>query len=97
MLRGLERFTGPVLVLISERDLTAAEFVLLCREDPRWQQASARSGVQMVTLAGADHTFSSRAALDDATERCVAWLRSALPVTFEEERAVVAGRTGGEA
>jgi len=95
MLRGLQQFAGPVLVLISERDLTAAEFVSLCRDDVRWQRARARTGVSMVCLAGADHTFSSRGALDDATSRCLAWLQKALPVDRENRR--LASRVRSEA
>jgi uncharacterized protein len=96
MLRGLQGFAGPVLMLISENDLTAAEFVSLCREDRRWQKASARDGVQMVSLAGADHTFSSRVALDDATARCVSWLRAALPAAVDD-RVVRSPRVRSEA
>jgi uncharacterized protein len=82
MLRGMQRFSGPVLVLISEQDLTAAEFTTLCRDDAAWRKVVAQGHVQTTTLAGADHTFSSRRDLDAATERAVTWLREAVsPVT----------------
>jgi uncharacterized protein len=75
MLEGFAAFTGPVLVLISERDLTAAEFVNLCDGSPQWRKALERSNVRVVRLAGADHTFSGRSALDTATNHCLEWLR----------------------
>lgn len=70
---GLTSFMHPVLLLISERDLTAAEFMTLCESDA-WRQALSRSSVQVVHLPGADHTFSSRSALDLATSHCIGWL-----------------------
>jgi hypothetical protein len=81
--------------LISERDLTAAEFVALCRDDAEWRRASERASVQTATLAGADHTFSTRAALEEATARCVSWLEAALPVPAAEH--AVRRRAGSEA
>lgn len=74
MLEGLIGFEGPVLLLISERDLTAREFEDLCRDDPSWRRASGRPSVSKTTLAGADHTFSTREALEEATEACRHWL-----------------------
>lgn len=76
MLAGFAAFSGPVLVLISERDLTAAEFVNLCAESPSWRAALERSNVRVVNLPRADHTFSTRSALDAATNHCVEWLRA---------------------
>jgi exosortase A-associated hydrolase 1 len=73
MRSGFSSFVRPVLLLISERDLTAAEFMTLCESDP-WRGALARNSVQVVRLAGADHTFSSRNALDLATRHCLEWL-----------------------
>lgn len=76
---GLTSFIRPVLLLISERDLTAAEFMTLCESDA-WRQALTRSSVQVVRLAGADHTFSSRNALDLATRHCLEWLAARIAV-----------------
>jgi exosortase A-associated hydrolase 1 len=77
MLSGLRAFEKPVLVLISERDLTAREFVDLCRTDKAWQKATARSNVRVVDLHGADHTFSTRSDLGAATDATLAWLENA--------------------
>jgi exosortase A-associated hydrolase 1 len=58
MLGGLERFTGKVLFILSEQDLTAQEFLSLVEHDKRWQKQIARSSVSLHRVAGADHTFS---------------------------------------
>lgn len=78
MYQGLGDFERPVMVLISGRDLTAAEFVTLCNEDPRWKRLLSRSNVCLVRLDEADHTFSGRLMLASAIESCAAWLHSAL-------------------
>lgn len=74
MLDGLESFTRPVLVLTSERDLTAQEFVDRCRDDDAWRRASTRTNLQRLALAGVDHTFSTPGAVAAATSVCVEWL-----------------------
>lgn len=56
--RDLMAFEGPVLLMISGEDLTAAEFVDATRSCPRLRQGMSRRSVQTVELAGADHTFS---------------------------------------
>ena len=74
MLYGLRAFRGPMLLLISENDLTAQEFVAYRAASRDWQQLAGRRDVRTVNLPGADHTFSSRTALDAATRSCVEWL-----------------------
>jgi exosortase A-associated hydrolase 1 len=72
---GLERFGGPVLILLSENDLVARQFADLCRDSPVWRAAVARDNVSVQHLAGADHTFSGKAALSAATTACLDWLQ----------------------
>jgi exosortase A-associated hydrolase 1 len=86
MLAGLRAFDRPIQVLISERDLTAQEFVDRCRTDGGWRQAMARPNVRVLDLPGADHTFSSRGDLTAATEATVALL----------ERVVAGGAAGSD-
>lgn len=73
---GLQQSALPVLVAMSERDLTAREFDDLVNSDESWRRALSHRGVQIVRLAGADHTFSERATLDAATACFGEWLRS---------------------
>jgi exosortase A-associated hydrolase 1 len=67
MRAGLAAFQGPVLLLLSERDLTAREFSGLCAASAAWTELTARRNVRVQALAGADHTFSQRASLELAT------------------------------
>jgi uncharacterized protein len=76
MRRGLAALDVPLLVLISERDLTAQAFVDLCSADPMWRSAMSAPNVSVVRLQAADHTFSGAAALRSATEACLQWLRN---------------------
>ena len=76
MRRGIEATHYPILVLISEHDLTASAFEGLRESDPRWRVALSPPRVATVRLRDADHTFSTRAALSSATEECKRWLAS---------------------
>ena len=78
MLAGLSTFSGAVLVQVSGHDLTAAEFMDLCRSDDRWRAALDRRNVVVRRYEGADHTFAAAGALDAAVADCTAWL-NALP------------------
>ena len=74
MLGGLERYTAPMLLLLSGQDLTAREFEDWCENTPAWRTAFARAGVERVDMPGADHTFSMRADLDQVNAVIAAWL-----------------------
>ncbi len=74
MLEGLGRFQGRVLLLVSGRDLTAAEFTDLCGTDDRWRAALARSGVERRDYPESDHTFSDALGLAASVEHCTSWL-----------------------
>jgi exosortase A-associated hydrolase 1 len=74
MLKGCMNFRGQILLLISGRDLTAAEFANLCKRSDRWSQATRRGGVEIQRLDQADHTFSTRSDLERANALCVDWL-----------------------
>lgn len=74
MRRGVAAFSGPVLVQESEHDLTAAEFADLRAGDTGWQSIAARPTTTCHRVAGADHTFSTRAALASATADLLQWL-----------------------
>jgi exosortase A-associated hydrolase 1 len=74
MLAGLCGFQGGVLILLSEQDLVARQFEQLCRDHPEWSRAIRRPSVTVRDVAGADHTFSERAALDGVSRDCAQWL-----------------------
>ena len=78
MLDGLSGFRHPTLLLVSGRDLVAAEFLDLCRADPHWQAALERRDVELRRYESADHTLAVPGTLERATADCTAWL-DALP------------------
>ena len=80
MAGGLEAFPDPVLLLLSERDLTAREFVDHARADPRWRALLARERVSRHEVAEADHTFSTARWRREVEDRTLSWIRSALAV-----------------
>lgn len=78
MTKGLEAFAGPVLILLSERDLTAKEFVEFARSEPRWRALLARRNVERHDVADADHTFSTARARSEVEDRTLSWIRQTL-------------------
>lgn len=61
MTRALSSFQGPVLVVLSENDYTAKEFLQYARDDDDLRGALGRSNVGKEIVFEADHTFSSTA------------------------------------
>ena len=78
MLDGFAKFTGPVLLLMSGRDLTAREFDEYAAADPRWRELLHRPSVRRVDIANADHTFSATESRLEAEQATVEWLRERL-------------------
>ena len=76
---GLQGFDGANLILISEHDLTAAEFVDLCETDRRWKQTVHKKNTQFQNVSGADHTLARREKLAYVNSIMVDWLRELDP------------------
>jgi exosortase A-associated hydrolase 1 len=79
MRRSLETFDGNLMVIASEQDLTASEFVDLWSSDGRWRDV--RASTTFLALDGADHTLSSRADLARFCSAVCDWLGSQLNAT----------------
>ena len=75
MARAWARFEGPRLLLLSENDLTAQEFVETCRSEDSWKQALALRPPTQIQLAGADHTCSSSASQQALEAATVGWIK----------------------
>jgi uncharacterized protein len=69
-------FDGAILLLLSEQDLTAQEFVEFSAADGQFQKAFKRCAPRRVVLADADHTCSSPAAQRAAEQATADWLRA---------------------
>ncbi len=72
-----KRFAGPVLLVLSGRDLTADEFREAVKSDEQWRQLLDDKRVTNVELKDADHTFSSAAWRAEVEEQTLAWLKLA--------------------
>ncbi|WP_026435365.1 hydrolase 1, exosortase A system-associated [Acidovorax sp. JHL-9] len=59
MAQGWEAFAGPILLLLSERDLTALEFVEHANTRGSWAGWSRKAALTRHTLPLADHTCST--------------------------------------
>jgi exosortase A-associated hydrolase 1 len=75
MNQGWRRMQGRMLVVLSGNDLTAREFVDFCRARPEWA-AAVQVGADCLEVAGADHTFSSRASKTTVERATLDWLRA---------------------
>jgi exosortase A-associated hydrolase 1 len=76
LVAGLAASAIPVLVILSGKDLTAAEFLEAMRDGDRWPKIGANGRLTRRDLEEANHTFSSyrwRAQVEDWT---VDWLES---------------------
>ena len=71
MADGLRRFEGRVLVILSEKDLTAREFEETVTRSAAWRKLLAQKRVSSLRLGHADHTFSRR----EWCDRVAAWTR----------------------
>jgi exosortase A-associated hydrolase 1 len=76
---ALRGFAGPVLVVLSEHDLTAREFRDYARSAVRWRGVLERTNVTCVDVAGADHTFSTAKWRDQVESGTLDWLLRTLP------------------
>jgi exosortase A-associated hydrolase 1 len=90
MLEGFAGFHGAVLVVLSENDLTAQEFVQHTRDHPGWSRAMASARVQRHDVHDADHTFSTPAAHRDLIQCTEDWLAQLSGATIGRDRPTAA-------
>jgi len=70
---AVDAFRGEVLLVLSGRDLTAAEFRAAAEQAPL-AEALGRSRLGQVELADANHTFSSAAWRAEVEQATMSWL-----------------------
>lgn len=76
MARGLSRFQGAVLIILSGNDLTAQEFSDLTRASAEWKKLMAAARVTQHTLPDANHTFSQRNWREKIGRWTLAWMKA---------------------
>ena len=74
MAQGWKRFQGPILLILSGDDLTAAEFRDCAAQTPSWRGLLQQDRVTVEELPEANHTFSRRAWRDRVSELTCHWL-----------------------
>jgi exosortase A-associated hydrolase 1 len=77
MAQAWRAFPGPILLLLSQRDLTAQEFDSLLRSEAAWIGALDSEKVSCVALVDADHTCSHPNAKQMVLSSCLSWLSTA--------------------
>lgn len=73
---AVQRYDGPVLLILSGKDLTAQEFADAARQSPRWRKIFEEQRVTRHDLAPADHTFSRRVWRDQIALWTREWVAS---------------------
>ena len=76
MARALRDFSGGVLLLLSENDYTAKEFLEYASMADSWQGILAKGNLKRVDIPDADHTFSSATARTRVAETCRDWIEN---------------------
>lgn len=79
MADALAQYRGRVLVVLSGRDGTAAEFRMAAAKRGALERALARANVKRVEVEGADHTFSNAEWRNEATAATLRWLAGEYP------------------
>lgn len=75
MEKGLRRFRGKVLLILSGNDLTAQEFRDLVAASPAWRSLLEDRRVTRHEIAGANHTFARRDWRDQVARWTAAWVK----------------------
>lgn len=76
LLLGLQRFNGPVMLVLSGRDLIAREFDTVAKASPAWQHELQRKPVTRHDLPDGDHTFSSELQRSQVVRWGLDWIRA---------------------
>ena len=75
MAQGWQAFPGPILLLLSERDLTAHEFQEALQDTTAWKRHLLAEPTTQNVIPGADHTCSQPAAMDQTELEMLNWLQ----------------------
>jgi exosortase A-associated hydrolase 1 len=82
---ALTGFPGPVLIVLSGNDITAAEFARLA-ETPGWKPLLQRPGITRHDMPDANHTFSTRAWRSEVAALTADFLRAVRGVPDAADR-----------
>jgi len=80
MALGLAGHAGPLLLILSGRDLTAREFADVTRQSARWRRILDSSRLTRHELPEADHTFSRREWSERVEDWTLRWIAEQIGV-----------------
>jgi len=75
ILSGLKKFSGRSLIILSGKDLTAAQFKDAVGDSREFKKLLEKDRFSLSHMSDADHTFSSRGWRDEVARRTFSWLR----------------------
>ncbi|WP_037471923.1 hydrolase 1, exosortase A system-associated [Simplicispira psychrophila] len=78
MAQGWQAFGGPILLLLSERDLTAQEFIEHAHTSPGWRLCLQKASLSRHTICHADHTCAQPQAHQAVALHTQDWLYATL-------------------
>jgi exosortase A-associated hydrolase 1 len=78
MMRALEKYPGPALLILSSDDYTAKEFLEAIQADPLGARALGKNQLTRINIDGADHTFSSAHWRQMVQEATCSWISQEL-------------------
>lgn len=76
MYQGLQQFEGPVGVILSGDDLTAAEFRDLVERSNSWKRLMRSKSIEFHHIPKANHTFSRQAWRDEVARQTLEWVQA---------------------
>jgi exosortase A-associated hydrolase 1 len=75
-------FSGPVMIVVSGRDLTAKEYLDSVDACSEWRDWLNSATTELRVLEGADHTFSRSSWRDQLAAWSAAWIKESFPSDF---------------
>lgn len=78
MLQGFQKFTGQVHLVLSEKDLTAQEFIALMHHDKGWRAACKQRRVKVTMFQDANHTFAKSTWREQVESQTMAWINQTM-------------------
>ncbi|MCB1859356.1 MAG: hydrolase 1, exosortase A system-associated [Gammaproteobacteria bacterium] len=72
--KGVSRFQGKILVVLSGNDLTADEFRNLLKDSSKWRSLFDRDNIAEAQIANADHTFSRLVWSHEVERLTLSWI-----------------------
>ena len=75
MVQALDAFAGRILLVLSGRDRTGAQYAEIVAQSMRWRGLMRCGQAVRVTMSDADHTFSRRVLRDALAREITDWLQ----------------------